>query len=54
MIVGLGTVLAWDNIPALSGTGLYALVPGFVAAAIAVVIGSLLDSRERTTASEST
>ena len=40
VIPGLATVLVWENVPALSGTGLYSMVPGFVAATGAVLLGS--------------
>ncbi|MBC3515410.1 sodium/proline symporter PutP [Neobittarella massiliensis] len=43
MVVGGATILIWENVPLLSGTGLYSLVPGFALALVAVIVASLLD-----------
>ncbi|GAH89554.1 unnamed protein product, partial [marine sediment metagenome] len=43
MLTGFFTVIIWDNIP--WGGHLYSLVPGFVAALLAVVVVSLVDRR---------
>lgn len=43
IVVGGVTVLLWKHVPALSGTGLYELVPGFVLGLLAITIFSLID-----------
>jgi sodium/proline symporter len=43
IVVGGVTVLLWKHVPALSGTGLYELVPGFVLGLLAITIVSLID-----------
>ena len=43
MVVGGATILIWENVPLLAGTGLYSLVPGFALALVAVIVASLLD-----------
>lgn len=43
MIVGGATVILWENISILSGTGLYSIIPGFFIALAVIVIVSLLD-----------
>ena len=43
MLIGFFTVIIWDNIP--WGGHLYSLVPGFLAALLAVVVVSLVDRR---------
>ncbi len=49
MLIGFFTVIIWDNVP--WGRQLYSLVPGFLAAMLAVVAVSLLDrGRNRETA----
>ena len=45
MVSGGAMVLLWENIPALAGTGLYSIVPGFALALILVVAVSLLDKK---------
>ncbi|MFH1850729.1 MAG: sodium/proline symporter [Candidatus Neomarinimicrobiota bacterium] len=44
MLVGFATVILWDNSP--WSTALYSLVPGFIMATIAVVVGSILTPAE--------
>ncbi|MBC8584396.1 sodium/proline symporter PutP [Youxingia wuxianensis] len=43
MIVGGVTVVVWENVSFLSGTGLYSLVPGFFIALAVIVLVSLID-----------
>lgn len=43
ILVGGLTVILWSNVPFLSDTGLYELVPGFVLGLLAIVVVSLLD-----------
>lgn len=43
MLVGALSVILWKNIEALSATGLYEMVPGFILAWIAILIFSLID-----------
>lgn len=43
MVVGGATVVLWENLPALAGTGLYSLMPGFALALIVIVVVSLID-----------
>ena len=40
-VVGGASVIIWENVPALSGTGIYSLLPAFFLAMVAVVIVSL-------------
>ncbi|WP_432210994.1 sodium:solute symporter family transporter, partial [Acinetobacter variabilis] len=41
MVVGAVTVIAWKNY--MGDTGLYEIIPGFILAALSIVIVSLLD-----------
>ena len=45
ILVGAITVIAWKLIAVqMLGSGLYEIVPGFIAASIAIVVGSLLSA----------
>lgn len=43
MTTGGIVIVAWQTIPVFVATGVYSLIPGFILASIAVVVGSLLD-----------
>lgn len=42
IVVGGATVVVWENVKVLSGTGVYSLLPAFVLAMIAVIVVSLM------------
>lgn len=42
IIAGGASVIIWENVPALSGTGIYSLAPAFIIAILAIVIVSKL------------
>ena len=41
IVVGGATVVIWENVPVLAGTGIYSLLPAFVLAMIAIIAVSL-------------
>ncbi|MCP5732482.1 sodium:proline symporter, partial [Klebsiella pneumoniae] len=45
MVVGAIVVILWVTVPALIATELYAIIPGFIASMIAIVVVSLISKK---------